>query len=581
MDSSRSPALHIGRPHVDHENYNKTKIATFTRFVLPFAYKLENRSPGQNTPPALHYTVNPLSDLSFLKRKKYFTRETGRILYEQALWLDMCNSWNDTPWGKGEVEINLRGRAFKVGMLPPRITLFEAAGGQDRDIPARLAAQQEADIRHTGFLQVDLYFPEGQDNTPELDDLLLFNEMFRYYDMPYDAHLSIFRGSLDDMPVSYIKPKTVKHLAEEGVAPQSCYFERWANLLTEIPLVHNNRRYRLFPKKWAEDGMEWSCGSERKSTSRHWQVYDENQAYVWTAAFLDKGGCTLQECFASDEDKGKALQASEYGHWIKLLNVDAPEFNFAEKKHYPPAHTHQSFTEFEQNWAEQRTYKRWEENGTWYGFCDHGGAVLAPPLPFIFGPVQSYYFDLIMLLHFTRLTIRRFSLKLSNILIEKDNWDTCEQSRQKLAHLRKRFTQFTVSYRYPMIFNQYVSNQQQLLELYDLYKNQQKPFDIERFFKEVQVEIDNTHEFLELLESTRLANAANNLSTYGIPLAVAAVLAALFAVPDLQLIDACMAKGEYVLDWDRIWEWGVVLLASVGTWCCLKRKAEQKKGVKK
>lgn len=199
--------------------------------------------------------------------------------------------------------------------------------------------------------------------------------------------------------------------------------------------------------------------------------------------------------------------------------------------------------------------------------------MLGPPEKYVFAPSESYYFDVLMLLFFMRMSLFRFSAELSDTLMDEENWVT---RREKLTALRKQFTRFTVLYRYPI-----VSNQQQMLELYEL---QHDCFDIERFFKEVQVEIDNTHEFLEVLESNRLSEAANNfagdannIAIYGIPLAVAAVLSALFAVPDLHLIDGCMAKGEYVLDWDRIWEWAVVILASVGTWFFLKRKAEQKK----
>ncbi|MCI5126418.1 MAG: hypothetical protein D3925_18555, partial [Candidatus Electrothrix sp. AR5] len=200
-------------------------------------------------------------------------------------------------------------------------------------------------------------------------------------------------------------------------------------------------------------------------------------------------------------------------------------------------------------------YKRWEEGGTWYGFCYHGGAVLGPPEGYVFAPSESYYFDVLMLLFFIRMSLFRFSKALSDILMDEQGWDS---RREDLIGLRKKFTRFTVLYRYPI-----VSNQQQMLELYEL---QHDCFDIERFFKEVQVEIDHTHEFLEVLESTRLANAANNLATYGIPLAVAAVLAALLAVPDLHLIDFP----------DHIPEWGVVLLAFLGTLRWLKNKKPTK-----
>ncbi len=540
METDCSLALRIGKPVNDKDTIHPT---TFTRFVLPFAYKLEEQ---QDSPPfssPLHYTLNPLSDLSFLKRKKYFTRETSRILYEQALWLDMCADWNETAWGKAEVEISLRDRSFKIGMKPPRITLFEAAGGQGGDdIPARLAAEQEADIRHTGFLQVDLYFPEEQDNTPELDDLLLFNEMFRYYDMPYDDHLAHFTKSFGKVPVRYAGTEpflTVAELAKDGLksAAQRCYFDRWANLL-EIPLVYKNRLYRLFPQAWAEAGRDWTCGKERKTTSTHWQIYDENRAYVWTAAFPEKGGLALKRLFQPGR---QLVRSSDYGHWIKLLNVDLP---FSK-----------GTTEFERNWAEQRTYTRWQEGGTWYGFCYHGGAVLGPPEEYVFAPSESYYFDVLMLLFFIRMSLFRFSKALSDILMDEQGWDS---RREDLITLRKKFTRFTVLYRYPI-----VSNQQQMLELYEL---QHDCFDIERFFKEVQVEIDHTHEFLEVLESTRLANAANNLATYGIPLAVAAVLAALLAVPDLHLIDLS----------DQLPEWGLILLAFLGTLRWLKNKKPTK-----
>ncbi|MCI5131879.1 MAG: hypothetical protein D3904_10205, partial [Candidatus Electrothrix sp. EH2] len=203
------------------------------------------------------------------------------------------------------------------------------------------------------------------------------------------------------------------------------------------------------------------------------------------------------------------------------------------------------------------------------------GAVLAPHDVFsAFWPSRAYYFDVLMLLFFMRMSLFRFSKALSDILMDEQSWDN---RREDLIALRKKFTRFTVLYRYPII-----SNQQQMLELYEL---QHACFDIESFFKEVQVEIDNTHGFLEVLEanrladeSTRLANTANKFTTIGIPLAVAAVLAALFAVPDLHLIDSCMAKGEYLLDWDRVFEWGVVILASVGTWYFLKKKKSKNTG---
>ncbi len=149
--------LLTGKPDLATE-----KVATYTRFVLPFAFQLHTASDIPK-PDSLFYVVNKKTDLSYIKRKKYFTRETADTLYGRGQWLSMCENWEQTTWGKAGISVTPREQAFKIGMLPPQIVLFE--------LP-EIHEQLETNILQTGFLYVDIYFPV-QEYQPQLDDLLV------------------------------------------------------------------------------------------------------------------------------------------------------------------------------------------------------------------------------------------------------------------------------------------------------------------------------------------------------------------------------------------------------------------------
>ena len=137
--------------------------------------------------------------------------------------------------------VTLRERPFKIGMLPPQLVLFE--------LP-EIKEQKTSTILQTGFLYVDVYFPEQQDNHPQLDDLLVLNEFFRYFGIPYDAHAKIFKNIFANVPIRADSNETIASLDE-----LECYFERWANLL-EIPIQYNNHYYRLFPQNPAGEASK-------------------------------------------------------------------------------------------------------------------------------------------------------------------------------------------------------------------------------------------------------------------------------------------------------------------------------------
>lgn len=521
--------LIIGKPNLGANE----KIATFTRFALPFAFQLQS-APEISGQANLFYTLNDKTDLSYIKRRKYFTRETADTLYERGQWLSMCDAWSQTAWGKAEITVILREQPFKIGMLPPQIVLFE--------LP-EIKEQETSTILQTGFLYVDVYFPEQQDNHPQLDDLLVLNEFFRYFGIPYDAHAKIFQSIFANVPIRADSNETIASLDELG-----CYFERWANLL-EIPIQYNNHYYRLFPQSWAKAARDWMYNKPDSNKTEHWQIYADNRCYVWTVAFLAKGGEALKSEF---EPRKATLDAKDYGHWIKLLNVDNPNFDFDERKYKSVQDTHSSVSQFERDWAEQRTYKRWENDGAWYGFCYHSAAILARPFSFIFSPSATYYFDTTVLLLYIRMTLFRFGRELSKAVQGSNEQKKMDELRQ----LRSEFSLFTVQYQFPML-----SNQQQSIEMYEINR---KFLDIDQFFEEIQQEISSTHEFIELIESNRLASAANRLANWGIPLATGGLVTALFSMTDRNLWKCVFQDVECTANPDLLFQSAIVLALVIG-----------------
>ena len=154
--------LVIGRPDdLSRETAQKqgklSTPASFSRFVLPFAYQIQACQTQQQD--SLCFQVNSQQNLSFVKRKKYLTRETGLTLYQRSLWLDMSEeSWDITLWGKGEVNVQLRNRTFKLGMLPPRVVLFETGSHKTlADLTGTDSSGQCRGLLQTAFLCVDVF----------------------------------------------------------------------------------------------------------------------------------------------------------------------------------------------------------------------------------------------------------------------------------------------------------------------------------------------------------------------------------------------------------------------------------------
>ncbi|MGZ8906858.1 MAG: hypothetical protein ACXW1U_14190, partial [Methylobacter sp.] len=68
--------------------------ASFSRFVFPFAYRLEK---SNESPQGLFYKQNDGS--THQHRKKYLTNETALVLFERAKWFEVDpQAWQNTPW---------------------------------------------------------------------------------------------------------------------------------------------------------------------------------------------------------------------------------------------------------------------------------------------------------------------------------------------------------------------------------------------------------------------------------------------------------------------------------------------------
>lgn len=459
--------------------------ASFSRFVLPFAYspsRLRGRAAS-----GWRYVPCPVDDRVRVRRK-YLTVETAHVLFERARWFELRGPVQEEEkflapfrvtrrkWGQG-------GTTFLARLRPPRLALFEWSHsvryGDGSD---------EGDLLASGFLIVDVTFPSGEEPSRfDFEDLLAFNELFRYWQAPFPEHDEErgFSTVLKDAPVEPCRPGT-----RLGCTPcEERYLRRWEALL-ELPVEDGGRRWRLIPPRWWTQARQWIEGSTDSGTAG-WAIYADHRCFTWTAAMVE-GGLEGLHRAAAPSPEGKPASCETYGHWAKLLNFDLPGSTGAA--------TH-ACTEFERERTSEATYRRWEEVGTLYGFVYHGGAMLGAPVPWL--PIARHwadiYFDQTLLLLYLRVTLFRFSGQLSRISGESrsdgggrrsDDW------RRRFQGLRRAFALFVNLYEFPLI-----SNQQQGIEMYTLARTQ---MDVADLFDEVREEVHSTHAFFESEATSRL-----------------------------------------------------------------------------
>jgi len=559
---------------------------SFTRFIFPFAYKKEKAK--ENIASDLYYEEyqhsSKLDKKIFLQRLKYFTLESRECMFQRAGWFQIPKEkWEQTPWGSKEGVVfqnTLNGCKFKIRMSPPILVLFEWEDNSSTESEKRKNNFHK--ILKTGFLICEIWFPDGsylekddknddkkngcKNNKIILDDLLYFNDLFRCFDYPlYTSHWDQYKQAMANIPTDYHqKELTVEKLLEppkdkeaedekdkdEAEKRIRAYFDRWCKLLT-IPIKEDKQYYQIVTSEQYKEALNYLLNPKPdKQIKNPLLIYEDYRTFVWSAAVLKEGGRSIAKAFRTSQQ-----DPIEFGHWIKFLNVDPPDSSG------PSASA--SVSEFEKKWAKDRTYYRWVHFSTWYGFNYHAGvAIMAEKIGEQKSPYLSYfrhiYFDMILLLFYMRVTLFRFSNALTQIAQKASGW------RKQFVYLRRAFNKFTILYQFPLF-----SNQQQAIEMYEIAR---KHFDIKEFYEETKREIDDTHEYLETKKANELSELGNTIAQWGIPLAVAGVVASLFGM-DLKHLHVWeyLTTGLGFRADPEFWIlFAIVFLISIASWIVIR-----------
>lgn len=434
--------------------------ASFTRFVLPFVWSLEPFNGG--VPQQTHFRKVALPRLA--DRRGYLTPETADVLFDRAQWLEL-----NAP--RSSTTLYVGNRAIEAEIAAPRVVLFEANAAETPEQP----------ILCTGFLLLDLSFPKrraGADPVT-LDDLLVVNELFRYWRPPFEGHADKSRTIADRGTVTY--QSFLRDLCANGDG----YIGRWAQFLSYPAIGEENRMRALTTESARDAAAKWT---EKAEGDTGWIAQTDERAFVWT--------CALTKYGAGGE--------TEKAAWIRLLNVDAPSDG--------PA------TPFEVEWGGSRTYERWEHYGTLYGFNSHCGAMLGQACqePPTWRHFREIYFDQVLLLLYLRAATFRFSRRLSEVSEHLQRPHGEGAGFREFRKLHRSFAFLTNLYRFPLL-----SSQQQGIEMYACAR---KALDVDELFEEVRTEIESTHGFFEMANTAATARTTTFLTYVATVLGVLGVI---------------------------------------------------------
>lgn len=452
-----------------------------SRFLLPFEFGAPTTAGFAADSGRPYFRRGTASDVIFhdlAARKAYLTPETQQVLFSHASW------WVLDGFARAGLKFSLPcpdGRTLVLCWQPPALILME-----DPPQPGAVSQLQ------CGFLVLEAAVlgarpagaaPDAGLEEARLEDLLLFNERFRYWREPFVGHRAKNAALLQAFENSFA---TLMGVATQDLSGD--YQRRWASLLA-VPLADGRVLYPAGATPPAEPFLAV-----------------DDRAFVWTRALLSAEQLQALDPDAARQAASPVGASPEPGYWIKLLNVDGPGIN--NGAYTPGAETNAAST-FEQRWVAERTYYRWRHYRTWYGFTNFSGAMLAAPRhdPDTWRHWFDMYFDQTVLLLYLRVTLFRFSNQLTKISAAVrreshqhvgDNWAT------QFRKLRWEFTLFENLYQYPLL-----SNQQQGLELYVLAR---KCLDIRDLYDELASEIRNSDEFLEAIEAKRGNDLAERLN---------------------------------------------------------------------
>ncbi len=530
--------------------------ATFSRFVLPLPYRL-TRAPAPshtetkcffaeaNSEDWLHsaargeFRPEPTNFAAVLEasldqeRRDYFTRETAEVLFHRARWFVLRGL--EAPVFRLRVRRDDDEARVTVHLRAPALILFERPRTPEDSGPI-------GTLPHAMLILEARWEPGRGDAAPRLDDLLVFNELFRYFQRPFERHARLpdkdgnpdhnYLRELADLPADWRDPNTklgsggAKDGDKDDKDPRlACYLNRWMWMLDCPVRLPSTRRlaapdspewewWSLFPQDWRANARQWALSKyaanagadadgEEKSPAHGWLLYADHRAYVWSCAVLQEAAPLLERVKTLGRDVAGSV-GTDLGHWLRLVNMD------------PPGPSPDTCTAFEARFADERTYRRWAHCGALQGFNYHGGAMLTGPRdePPTWRHFGAMYFDQALLLLYLRVTLFRFSYDLSRLSAaarrQHDDDEALRHLAERFERLRMDFALFTNLYQFPLL-----SNQQQGIELYSLCRDR---MDVKALFEEVKNEVEATHEFLALRaqdEMTQIGGQLTVVATVG------------------------------------------------------------------
>lgn len=505
--------------------------ACFSRFILPFRWQAQKVLATSAGGPAFRraskhdwiYSAIENGQVVDDDRCRYFTPEIAELLYHRASWFVLDESkgtsGESVAWWKKSFKVRSglenASHQYEVELRPPALILFEYSDAGDI-----FSNDARGGIFRTGFLVVEAFFP-NPNQAPKFEDLLRFNEIFRFWRCPFKKHAEFCKNELRAIYDGMFGPGTSPN---EGHCDPKLYADRWMGLFRHPIQDADGKLFYVMPQAWVDENNRQPNGDP------HWLVHPDDRAFVMTCAFLD-GHVDLSSGQTSTTNEvpwATAVGAAFAevlpttpplaGHWVRLLNVDRPRWR----------NDNGSCSRFEYTWALERTYRRWAHDGCLYGFNLHSMALLAgpasdsdphgePPLALHCG---SLYFDVTLLLLYLRVSLFRFSKRLHQISARtravpdaSRHWETWAED---FGEIRWNFLQFENLYQFPLL-----SNQQQNVEMYTL---QRAHMDIQELYDEIDKEVRSSDEVLNnKLDQNRneLAVLLNVVALVGVAAALA------------------------------------------------------------
>jgi hypothetical protein len=479
----------------------------------------------------LTFITNKRNERSPSWRLQYFMPETNAILYNRAKWFELQDasgsSADKLPGSDGLrccMDYCIEDPEKRKDFIPlqlfwGRLILFEYPD----TIPNKYIPSDDRKFARNGILALKIGFKVG--TQPTLNHLLLLNEAFRYYKIPFYKQPESFKRHdiLPGLPGPH-----------ENEAKAESYSAMWDSLLS-LPLIIDENICDLMPESWHDNAKKQAFSASgddyfsrfkehlKSSLSgllltgnadASWDVYPDNRAFVWTCAYLANSlAPNLLPDFCASEFDTSLPAPFPLNLWHALLDVDT----------FPD-----EIDTFRYKWLRERTYTRWARKGTLYGFNNYSVAMLGHPKDFIPFHYESMYLDMGLILLQARTSLFRISK-----IISQDTQVRLRESKKRIhskwvkqfRRFRGEFAAFVNIYHFPLL-----STQQQAIEMYEKMRSF---FDIDAIFSEVKSEIESTHEHAELEADKATENGINTLTTYGLGIALGALIGQIFGMSDI------------------------------------------------